>query len=105
MAGGHGRAGRERTADDAAAVAGVRAAWLLPALEIGLLCALVASSPGRLERRSATLRVGGLALAGLLSLANATFAVLLVDDLARGGGTRSASELLLAGGALWTPTS
>jgi hypothetical protein len=59
--------------------------WLLPALEIGLLGALVASSPGRLERRSAALRAGGLALAGLLSLTNATFAILLVGDLARGG--------------------
>ena len=62
----------------------------------------MASSPGRLERRSAALRAGGLALAGLLSLTNATFAVLLVGDLARGGGTRSAAALLLAGGALWT---
>ena len=76
--------------------------WLLPALEIGLLGALVASSSGRLERRSAALRVGGLALAGLLSLTNAAFAALLVDDLARGAGTRSAAALLLAGGALWT---
>jgi uncharacterized membrane protein len=62
----------------------------------------VASSPGRLERRSAALRAGGLALTGLLSLTNVAFAVLLVDDLARGGGTRSAAALLLAGGALWT---
>ena len=76
--------------------------WLLPSLEIALLGALVAPSPGRLERRSAALPVGGLALAGPLSLTNATFAVLLVDDLARGGGTRSAAALLLAGGALWT---
>ena len=76
--------------------------WLLPALEIGLLSALVASSPGRLERRSAALRAGGLALAGLLSLTNATFAILLVGDLARGVGPRSAAALLLAGGALWT---
>jgi len=76
--------------------------WLLPAMEIGLLGALVASSPGRLERRSAALQAGGLTLAGLLSLTNATFAILLVGDLARGGGTRSAAALLLAGGALWT---
>jgi hypothetical protein len=75
--------------------------WLLPALEIALLGALIASSPGRLERRSAALRAGGLALAGLLSLTNAALAVLLVNDLARGGGTRSAAALLLAGGALW----
>lgn len=50
----------------------------------------------------AAARPGGLALAGLLSLTNATFAVLLVGDLAHGGGPRSAAALLLAGGALWT---
>jgi hypothetical protein len=55
--------------------------WLLPAAELGLLCALVASGPGRLERRSAVLRTGGLVLAGILSLANATSAALLVRDL------------------------
>jgi hypothetical protein len=75
--------------------------WLLPALEIALLGALIASSPGRLERRSAALRAGGLALAGLLSLTNAALAVLLVNDLARGAGTGSAATLLLAGGSLW----
>jgi len=75
--------------------------WLLPALELGLLCALVASSPGRLERQSAALRVGGLALAGLLSLANATSAELLVNDLARSSRTESAAALLLAGGSIW----
>jgi len=75
--------------------------WLLPAAEIGLLCALVASSPGRLERRSALLRTGGLVLAGLLSLANAGSAALLVSDLARGANPQSAAGLLLAGGLLW----
>jgi hypothetical protein len=75
--------------------------WLLPAGEIGLLCALVASSPGRLERRSALLRTGGLVLAGLLSLANAGSAALLVSDLARGANAQSAARLLLAGGLLW----
>src|SRR5262249_61344231 len=71
--------------------------WLLPAAEIGLLCALVASSPRRLERRSALLRTGGLVLAGLLSLANATSAALLVHDLAHGPPAQSAATLLLAG--------
>jgi len=75
--------------------------WLLPAAEIGLLCALVASSPGRLERQSALLRTGGLVLAGLLSLANAGSAALLVNDLARGANEQSAAGLLRAGGLLW----
>jgi hypothetical protein len=75
--------------------------WLLPALELGLLCALVASSPGRLERRSAALRAGGLALAGLLSLANAISAALLVNELVHGSRKESAGALLLAGGSIW----
>ena len=75
--------------------------WLLPALELELLCALVTSSPGRLERRSAALRAGSLALAGLLSLANATSAALLVNELARGSAAESAAALLLAGGSIW----
>ncbi len=75
--------------------------WLLPALELALLCALVASSPGRLERRSGALRAGGLALAGLLSLANAASAALLVNDLARSSRAESAASLLLAGGSIW----
>jgi len=79
----------------------LRPHWLLPALQLGLLCALVASSPGRLERRSATLRAGGLALAGLLSLANAISAALLVNELAHGSGAESAAALLLVGGSIW----
>ena len=59
------------------------------------------SSPGRLERRSAALRAGGLALAGLLSLANATSAALLVNELAHGSAAESAAALLLAGGSIW----
>jgi uncharacterized membrane protein len=75
--------------------------WLLPALQLGLLCALVASSPGRLERRSAALRAGGLALAGLLSLANAISAALLVNELAHGSRAESAAALLLVSGSIW----
>jgi hypothetical protein len=75
--------------------------WLLPAAELGLLCALVASGPGRLERRSAVLRTGGLVLAGVLSLANATSAALLVRDLTGSSPARSAATLLLAGGSIW----
>ena len=74
--------------------------WLLPAAEVGLLCALVASGPGRLERRSAVLRTGGLVLAGVLSLANATSAALLVRDLTHSSPARSAGTLLVAGGCI-----
>jgi uncharacterized membrane protein len=79
----------------------LRPHWLLPILELGLLCALVVSSPGRLERRSAVLRAGGLVLAGLLSLANAISAALLVNELAHGSRAESAAALLLAGDSIW----
>jgi uncharacterized membrane protein len=75
--------------------------WLLPALEVLLLGALLAASPRRLERRSAALRAGGLTLTGLLSLANAGSAALLVNQLAHGSKGEPADALLLAGGALW----
>ena len=75
--------------------------WLLPAVELGLLGALLASGPGRLEHRSAALRAGGLGLAGVLSLANATSAAMLVRDLAERQPARTAAALLLAAGSIW----
>jgi len=59
--------------------------WLLPIGQIG----------------STLLRTGGLVLAGLLSLANAASAVLLVRDLTHSSPARSAAALLLAGGSIW----
>jgi uncharacterized membrane protein len=75
--------------------------WLLPALEVLLLTALLAASPRRVERRSAALRAGGLTLAGLLSVANAASAALLVGEVAHGSNGQRAGSLLFAGGALW----
>jgi uncharacterized membrane protein len=75
--------------------------WLLPAVEVLLLGALLTASPSRLEHRSAALRIGGLVLAALLSLANAISAALLVSELAHGSRAEPAAALLLAGGSLW----
>jgi uncharacterized membrane protein len=75
--------------------------WLLPALEVLLLGVLVAAQPGRVERRSPRLRAGGLALVGLLSVANAISAALLVSELVHGRGEESAAALLFAGASIW----
>src|SRR4051794_9008695 len=76
--------------------------WLLPALAGVLLVALVAANPFRVDRESTALRVLSLAVAGLLSLANAWSAVGLVIALVNGtSGTGSARELLLSAGAIW----
>jgi uncharacterized membrane protein len=76
--------------------------WLLPALEVLLLGVLVAAQPGRMDRRSPRLRAGGLALVGLLSVANAISAALLVGELVRGGDQEPAGALLFAGVSIWT---
>ncbi len=76
--------------------------WLLPALEVLLLGVLVAAQPGRMDRGSPRLRAGGLALVGLLSVANAISAALLVGELVRGGDQEPAGALLFAGVSIWT---
>jgi uncharacterized membrane protein len=69
-------------------------------LEVVLLGVLVAASPFRLDRESTVLRTAGLATAGLVSVANAWSAVLLVRALV-GGTAEDAPTLLLAGAAIW----
>jgi uncharacterized membrane protein len=77
-----------------------QARYVLPALEVVLLGVLVAASPFRLDRESTVLRTAGLATAGLVSVANAWSAVLLVRALV-GGTAEDAPTLLLAGAAIW----
>lgn len=74
--------------------------YLLPGLEIALLAFLVVANPFRVDRESTPLRILGLALTGVLGLANGWSAVLLVRALV--GGTRfDAHVLLTAGAAIW----
>jgi hypothetical protein len=75
--------------------------WLMPALELGLLVALTAVNPHRLERSSSLLRGLGLALVAAISLANGWSAIKLVRDLLHGTGSSSALPLLASGGAVW----
>ncbi len=75
--------------------------WLLPGLELALLIALVVANPRRFNRESPALRAGSLALTGLLSLANAWSASLLILGLVRGQEGQDAGPLLSTGAAIW----
>ncbi|NMH99321.1 DUF1345 domain-containing protein [Pseudonocardia sp. K10HN5] len=75
--------------------------WLLPALEVALLVALVAANPHRLSRESRLLRTASLALVGVISLANGWSATALVIGLVRGGMGDDAGPLLITGAAIW----
>ena len=75
--------------------------WLLPALEVLLLVALVIANPYRINKESKVLRLLGLTVAALLSLANAWSVARLVIGLVNGTQGNSAGSLLITGGMIW----
>ena len=75
--------------------------WLMPAVEVALLVALIAGNPHRIERGSRAYRALGLVLTGVIGGANAYSAVRLVAGLIDGTEGASAGTLLLTGGAIW----
>jgi hypothetical protein len=75
--------------------------WLLPGLELAMLIGLIIASPVRFNRESTALRVASLTLTGLLSLANAWSATLLILGLVRGTEGEDAGALLSTGVAIW----
>jgi uncharacterized membrane protein len=76
--------------------------WLLSAIEVVLLAAIVASDPWRITRRSRLLRGLSIALVTVLALGALSSTVLLVDHLIHGGPeTNSADALLSAGTTVW----
>lgn len=72
--------------------------WLLPAVEVLLLAALIGADPGRLTRESKDLRLLALALVLVVALANGTTLVLLLRTLVSGGFQQAAPLLRVAGG-------
>ena len=79
----------------------LRPVWVLPALQGVLLLALVLANPHRINRQSRVLRMLGLALATLISFANAWSVVSLAEGLVRGTEGENAGPLLVTGGAIW----
>jgi uncharacterized membrane protein len=75
--------------------------WLLPSLELAMLIGLIIASPVRFNRESTALRLASLTLTGLLSLANAWSATLLIQGLLRGTEGQDAGALLSTGAAIW----
>lgn len=75
--------------------------WLLPTLELVVLVVLAVTGPARMDRESALLRGLGLTLVGLLSVANAVSAGLLVTAILDGTSGGSAAPLLASGAAIW----
>jgi uncharacterized membrane protein len=79
--------------------------WLLPAVAVVLLALILMSAREvRLHTPRPKLRVVGIVLIGLLSLANASSGTRLVVDILRGKGLADGdnpTKLLLAGGAIW----
>src|SRR5262245_41616619 len=69
--------------------------WVLPVIETVLLVALVVNDPGRIDRRSAVLRVLSICVVGILVVDALAATVLLISVLIHGGNaTNSAVELL-----------
>jgi uncharacterized membrane protein len=79
-----------------------RPRWLLPGIAVVLLVVfLVSAREVRFHRRRPALRVLGILLVALLSLANAASAARLIVDILRDQGLKDPTDLLLAGGAIW----
>jgi len=75
--------------------------FVLPALELALLVALIVANPRRLNRESVPLRTASLTLVALISLANAWSAGLLVIGLINGTLGGDPAALLSTGAAVW----
>ena len=74
---------------------------LLQSLLSLVIAALVAANPGRLERRTPMLRRLSLGLIAVASLGTAWSVIRLVADIAGGGDTGSAAQLLGSGASIW----
>ena len=59
----------------------VNPAWVLPAVLLALLAALIIADPGRIDRQKTWLRIGASAMIALLTAANLLAAARLVDDI------------------------
>ena len=77
--------------------------WVLPAVLLALLAALIVGDPGRIDRQKPWLRVTTGAVIALLTLGNLTAAVRLVVDMLTSNRLffNNAPGLLASGGVIW----
>jgi hypothetical protein len=81
----------------------VNPAWVLPAVLLALLAALIIGDPGRIDRQKTWLRIGTSAAIALLTVANLLAAARLVDDILTSSKlyASNAIGLLATGGVIW----
>jgi uncharacterized membrane protein len=80
--------------------------WLVPALEIALLAALIAADPTQIKRRSKWLRPLAITLIAALTVLAIIADVVLIVDLIEGNEvTNSATSLLASGALIWLGTA
>ena len=81
----------------------VNPAWVLPAVLLALLAALIIGDPGRIDRQKTWLRIGTSAVITLLTVANLLAAARLVDDILTSSKlyASNATGLLATGGVIW----
>jgi uncharacterized membrane protein len=76
--------------------------WLVPAIEIALLLALIAANPAQIGRRARWLRPLAVTLTLGLAVAALASTAILVTELIEGGkATESAGALLASGALIW----
>lgn len=75
--------------------------WVGPTIEIALLLGILIAGPKRIKSNPRGVRTAGLILAAMLSIGNAHQALRLIVGIIEGTDVLSASELLLAGAAIW----
>jgi hypothetical protein len=80
--------------------------WLVPAIEIAMLGALIAADPARVNERRRWLRRLSLTLVMALAATGMVSTAVLVNDLVTGSKvTESASSLLASGALIWLGNS
>jgi hypothetical protein len=77
--------------------------WVLPAVLLGLLAAMIVGDPGRIDRQKTWLRIVTGVVIACLTLANLLAAARLVDDILTSNKlfASNAGALLATGGVIW----
>jgi hypothetical protein len=79
----------------------VKPSWVLPAAEGALMLVLIAANPRRMNRQSRSLRMLGLVLGALLTLANGWSVGRLAVGITQGHLGQDAGQLLVTGAIIW----